>query len=125
VGLVALVLCCTTLFAEAFPVVGATYQLDRAQFPGQVAICVTEQAMVKYWAAKATKDDATTKRMLVTVDTTTDVAKLKSSAGCTLISSFSQAKVTKKGSGFHRAEFMAFPFEPMWAPALYFGRRVR
>jgi hypothetical protein len=122
---VAVMLSCSMAHAAEFPVVGATYQLDRSQLPGQVAICITEQAMVKYLAAKATKDAATMRKMTMDVETSKDFARLKTRGGCTLISSFSQAKVIQKARGIHRAEFAAFPLEPMWAPAVYFGRRVR
>jgi hypothetical protein len=106
-------------------VLGATYQLDRAQHPGQLAVCATEKAMVKYFTAKTTKDQATVQKMLMTVDTMKDFARLKASEGCTLISSFSQAKVVERGKGAHRAQFFAFPFEPMWGVAVYFGSRVK
>src|SRR5688572_22328952 len=59
----AVMLSCPLAYAAQFPVVGVTYQLDRTQFPGQVAVCITEQAMVKYLAAKAAKDDATMRKM--------------------------------------------------------------
>jgi hypothetical protein len=113
------------VLGDTFPVVGATYQLDRARYPDKVAICMTEQAMMKYWAAKVAKDTATANRMLVTVDVAEDYDKLKARQGCTLISSFSQATVVKAGKGFHRATFAAWGSEPMWAPALYFGRQVK
>jgi hypothetical protein len=111
-------------YAESFPVVGATYQLDRAQFPGKIAVCASEKAMVLYFTAKATKEDATARKMLFSADTRKEFEKLKANNGCTLISSFSQAKVVEKGTGAHRAEFAAFPLQPMWGVAVYFGRRV-
>ena len=111
-------------YAESFPVAGATYQLDRGQFPGKIAVCATEKSMVMYFTAKATKDDATARKMLYPADTRKEFEKLKANNGCTLISSFSQAKVVEKGAGAHRAEFAAFPLQPMWGVAPYFGRRV-
>jgi hypothetical protein len=121
----ALALASTATFGDTFPVVGATYQLNRAQFPEKVAICMTEQAMVKYWAAKVANDTATANKMLVTVDVAEDDDKLKARQGCTLISSFSQATVVKTSKGFHRAAFAAWGSTPMWAPAVYFGRQVK
>lgn len=121
----ALVLASTAVLGDSWPVVGATYQLDRAQFPGKVAICMTEQAMIKYWGAKARNDTATANNMLVTVAVAEDYDKLKARQGCTLMSSFSQATVVKTSKGFHRATFAAFGSQPMWAPALYFGRQVK
>ena len=116
----------TVVFGDSFPVVGTTYQLDRTQFPGKVAICKTEQAMVKYWGAKTAKDTATAQKMLVTVETAEDYRRwAKAREGCTLISSFSQATINKVGKGFHRATFAAWGSEPMWAPAAYFGRPVK
>jgi hypothetical protein len=124
IGAVALFLSSAPAFAE-FPVVGTRYQLDRAQFPGQLAICATESAMVRYFTLKVgIKDHPAAEKMLVSVDTMKDFDRLKASGGCTLISSFSQAKVIERGKGAHRAEFMAFPFGPMWGVAAYFGRPV-
>ena len=114
------------VFAQApFPVVGTTYQIDSARFPGKIAICVTETAMSKYMAANATGDEARTKKLVAEVETTQDFAKLKAQGGCTSISSFSQATVVKKGSVAHQAEFAAFPFGPMWGSPLYFGAPVK
>lgn len=104
--------------------VGATYQLDRARYPGQIVICYTQQAMFDYIAAQATRDTAKMRSMVFSVETSKDFARMKNAAGCTLISSFSQAKVIEKGKSSHRAEFMAFPFGPMWGNALYFGAPI-
>jgi hypothetical protein len=104
--------------------VGATYQLDRARYPGQIAICSTAAAMRDYDLAQATDDAAKMQRMVFKIETSKDFVRMKNAGGCTLISSFSQAKVVEKGKGYHRAEFAAFPFEPMWGNVLYFGARV-
>ena len=98
-------------YAEKFPAIGATYQLDRAQFPGEVAICVTEDAMTDYMEAKWKNDKATMKRLTFVIETFDDVEKMKKAAGCTLISSYSQATITKKGMESHQAEFAALPIE--------------
>jgi hypothetical protein len=112
--------------STSFPVIGATYQLDRAKYPGQIAICYTQEAMSKYMTAKDKGDSATTKRMLFEIKSMKDFDKMKKAAGCTLISSYSQAKVVEKGVESHRAEFAAFPIpEPMWGWYLYFGGRMK
>lgn len=117
---------CVAVFAQAaFPVVGTTYQLDRSRYPDQVAICVTERAMVDYMLAKNTGDYAAATKVLAEVNTSKDFARLKARSGCTLVSSFSQAKVVQQGVGVHRAEFAAFPFGPMWGSPLYFGQPVK
>ena len=113
------------LSAQQFPVIGATYQLDRAKYPEKVAVCATPQSMTKYMEAHSKGDTATTRRMLFEIETLKDFTRMKNANGCTLISSFSQAKIVEKGTGSHRAEFMALPFEPLWGYYLYFGGRVR
>jgi hypothetical protein len=107
-----------------FPVLGATYQLDRGRYPERLVICSTAKAMLNYDLAQAGDDKAKMRSMVFNIETSKDFARMKSADGCTLISSFSQAKVVEKGKGYHRAEFAAFPFEPMWGSALYFGARV-
>ena len=113
-------------FAGDFPVVGATYQIDRARFNNQkIAICATEKAMAKYMEAHWAGDKATMRKMLYKIETMDDVDRMKKECGCTLISSFSQAKIVKKGVEAHQAKFFAFPFEPMWGFYLYFGGKVK
>lgn len=116
---------CTFAYAEKFPIIGETYQLDSAKYPGKVAICSTEEAMTKYMEAQWAADKATTQKMLVKIKTMDDVKRMKQSKKCTLISSYSQAEIIEKGVESHRANFMAFPLEPMWGYYLYFGGRVR
>jgi len=111
--------------AEEFPIVGSTYQLDRARFPGKIAICVTEDAMDKYMEAKREDDQATMKKMLFKIKTMDDITEMKKADGCTLIGSFSQAEIIKKGVQSHQAKFFAFPFQPMWGYYLYFGGKVK
>ena len=111
-------------YAE-FPIVGTTYQLDRARFPGKIAVCVTEDAMDKYMEARREDDQATMKKMLFKIKTMDDITKMKKADGCTLISSGTQAKIIKKGVESHQAKFFAFPFESMWGFYLYFGGRVK
>ncbi len=111
--------------ADSFPVIGATYQLDRAKYPEQIAVCVTQSAMSKYIAAKQKNDTATTRRLLFDIDTMKDIEKMKKADGCTLISSTSQATILEKGVESHKARFAAFPLEPMWGWYLYFGGRVK
>ncbi|GJL61312.1 MAG: hypothetical protein NPIRA03_41690 [Nitrospirales bacterium] len=113
------------VYAEKFPIVGATYQLDRAQFPDKVAVCYTADAMTKYMEAKLVDDQAAIQKMVFKVATMDDMAIMKKLNGCTLISTFTQAKIIKKGVESHQAEFFAFPLEPMWGYYLYFGGRVR
>ena len=110
--------------AGDFPVVGATYQLDRAKYPGKVAVCSTEDAMVKYMEAQQAGDKGTMSKMLFKVSTFDDIGKMKKAGGCTLISSYSQAKVVKKGIEAHQAQFFAFLL-PMWGYYEYFGGRVK
>ncbi len=112
--------------AREFPVVGATYQLDRARYPGKVAVCSTEDAMVKYMEAQRAGDKGSMSKMLFKISTLDDIKKMKKAGGCTLISSFSQAKIIKKGVEAHQARFYAFlSREPMWGYYLYFGGRVK
>jgi hypothetical protein len=113
------------VYAGKFPTIGATYQLDRAQFPGKISVCSTEDAMTKYMEAKWAGDQSAMQKMLFKISTMEDIEKMKRSGGCTLISSYSQAKIIEKGVESHRAEFFAFPMEPMWGYYLYFGGRVQ
>ena len=122
---IALLIMCGIASAEEFPIIGATYQLDRAQFPGKVAVCSTEDAMTKYMEAKWAGDQSAMQKMLFKVSTMDDIERMKRSGGCTLISRYSQAKIMEKGVESHRAEFFAFPLEPMWGYYLYFGGRVK
>jgi len=108
-------------FAESIPEVGKTYQIDRAKYPGKVAICVTESSMTTYMEAIWDKDEARASKLLHQIKNQNDIEKLQVSGGCTLISSFSQAKIIQKGLESHQAEFSAFPFLPMWGYYLYFG----
>lgn len=110
---------------KTFPVVGATYQLDRARYPGKLAICATEAAMAKYMEAKDKGNQAAADRMLIVVSTASDLAKLEKTKTCTLISSYSQATIVAKGVESHKATFAAFPGPPMWGYYLYFGGLVR
>lgn len=112
-------------YAGEFPIVGATYQINRAQFPGKIAVCCTEDAMDKYMEAKREDDQATMKKMLFEIKTMGDITKMKQADGCKLISSGTQAKIIKKGVESHKAKFFAFPFEPMWGYYLYFGGKVK
>ena len=116
---------CGFSHADEFPVVGATYQLDRAQFPSEVAICSTEDAMTQYMEANWADDQVAMQEMLFEITTMEDIEKMKQSEGCTLISSYSQAKIVTKGIESHQAEFFAFlPSEPMWGYYLYFGAKL-
>ena len=114
-----------SVYAGEFPIVGATYQLNRARFPGKIAVCCTEDTMDKYMEAKQENDEATMQKMLFKTKTLADIKKMKKADGCTLISSYSQAKILKKGVASHQAKFFAFPFQPMWGYYLYFGGRVK
>lgn len=121
-----LIVSCGVASAQTpFPVVGTTYQIDRGRFPGKIAICATEKAMVSYLLAQGSGDRAALDKMTAEVDTTADFTRLKAREGCTPISSFSQATVVLKGKGVHRADFAAFPFGPMWGSPLYFGAPVK
>lgn len=112
-------------YAGEFPIVGATYQLNRARFPGKIAVCCTEDAMDKYMEAKREDDQATMKKMLFKIKTMDDITKMKKANGCTLISNYSQAKIIKKGVESHQANFSAFPLKSMWGFHLYFGGKVK
>lgn len=112
-------------YAEEFPIVGATYQLDRDRYPGKIVVCCIEEAMDKYMEAKREGDRATVQRMLFKIKTMGDITKMEKADGCTLISSYSQAKIIKKGVESHQAKFFAFPLKPMWGFYLYFGGRVK
>ncbi|MDP1569605.1 MAG: hypothetical protein Q8L86_06350 [Vicinamibacterales bacterium] len=111
--------------SQAFPVIGATYQLDRAKYPGRVAVCTTEAAMSAYAEAEARRDQAAMKRMVMNVSTMADLNAMKKAEACTMVSSSSQAKIIEKGIEAHKAEFAAFALTPMWGHYLYFGGRVR
>lgn len=114
-----------SVYAEQFPIIGATYQFDRAKFPDKVAVCYTADGMSKYMEAKLTDDQTSMQKMVFQVASMDDLTKMKKSKGCILISSFTQAKIIKKGVESHQAEFSAFPLEPMWGYYLYFGGRVK
>ena len=116
-----------SVYAEQFPIVGATYQINRAQFPGKIAVCCTEDAMDKYMKAKGNDDQATMQKMLFKIETGDDITKMRKAAGCTLISSYSQAEIIEKGAlgPYIRAHFFACPLKSMWGYYLYFGGKVK
>jgi hypothetical protein len=110
--------------AESILLVGKSYQIDRAKYPGKVAVCVTKESMMAYMEAIWDKDESKGSKLLHEIKNSKDIEDLKASGICTLISSFSQAKVIEKGIGVHHAEFAAFPFLPMWGYYDYFGAPV-
>lgn len=108
-----------------FPILDATYQLDRARFD-KVVICTTENLMEEYIEAERTNDYAKMVKMVVEPQERLDnLVEEAESEGCILISVLSQAKIIKKGVSVHRAEFSAWPIEPMWGNYLTFGGQKR
>jgi len=64
-------------FAGDFPVVEATYQIERAGFNNQkIAICATEKAMFKYMEAHWADNKATMRKMLYKIETMDDVDRM-------------------------------------------------
>jgi len=124
---IALIIIAGIAYAEDFPVIGTTYQINRAAFPGKIAVCCTEDAMDKYMEAHQNNDQITMQKMLFEVSTVDDIRRIKKANGCMLISSYSQAEVIEKSvSGpYIRAHFFACPFKSMWGYYLYFGGKVK
>jgi hypothetical protein len=114
-------------YSEDFPVIGATYQINRTAFPGKIAVCCTEDAMDKYMEAQQYNDQITMQKMLFEVSTIDDMERMKKANGCMLISSYSQAETIEKGTRgpYIRAHFFACPLKSMWGYSLYFGGRVK
>jgi hypothetical protein len=114
-------------YAEDFPVIGATYRINRAAFPGKIAVCCTEDAMDKYIEVQQHNDQITMQKMLFEVSTIDDIERIKKANGCMLISSYSQAEIIEKGARgpYIRANFFACPLKSMWGYSLYFGGRVK
>lgn len=119
----------SSLAFQKFPIVDATYRIDRARFNnGKFVICTTEQAMDKYILAELTKDYATMEKMLIRdSDFNIRFEKVKNCGECCVaISSYSQAVITKRGTQSHQAIFYAWwPSMPMWANYMAFGGRVK
>lgn len=104
--------------------VGETYHLNRVKYPGEIAVCVTEQAMMDYMEAIWAKNTTRVKELLHAIKSNDDIHALTALEGCTLVNSFSQAKIIKKSAEVYQAEFFAFPFLPMWGWWEYFGAPV-
>lgn len=118
------------LAAQRFPVVGATYQIDRAMYNnGKFVICTTEQTMNEYVLAELNKDYATMEKMLIRdSDFNTRLEKVRNCGECCVaINSHSQAVIIKRGTLFsHQAIFYAWwPSMPMWGYYMAFGGRVK
>jgi hypothetical protein len=124
--LIALLIMGGIVYAED-SVIGATYQINRAAFPGKIAVCCTEYAMDKYMVAQQNNDQITMQKMLFEVATIDDMERMKKANGCMLISSYSQAETIEKSTRgpYIKAHFFACPLKSMWGYSLYFGGRAK
>ncbi len=106
--------------------VGGTYQLARTS--SETVICTSEETYAKY--RKFARDGNIEKAQEMIVDelkaAETIVREEKDIGECCIaISSHSETTILEKGESTYKAEFAAWPHQPMWAHMSSLSNRVR
>jgi len=110
---------------SSFPVVGKTYQLDRAWANnGPIVICTSRDIARTHALLLLQGDSVDAAQMIHPADTPAEIDQLRARGGCTTCSSRSRAVILQRDDFVSQGKFSAYPFGSMWARNEVFGAPI-